>query len=210
MNGNPFSSNLSGNFAFSMLGNGFPRGALGVLCGKEGSGKSEVVCRFLAENTSLKTAWIEDSLTVYPAALEQKGVALDRVLFVEGADQSLWCMHQILRSHLFQVVVHTVRPRRLRKRELALNEDEVSLRRLQIAAEKAGALVLFLSEAPFPASWPLAVQIEVSRFFPHTTHVGVPAVAVPVEVEIAFNILKYRGQRVWKTSPNVLKASPAF
>jgi hypothetical protein len=182
-------------FPFSALEAGFIKGSLGVLCGSEGSGKSEVALRFLAENPSLQAAWVEDDLSIYPCAFEQKGVSLKRVLFIEaGLKNALWCVHQLLRSTLFQVVIYTLASARSRRgKKLPLEEDEVSLRRLQIAAEKAGALVLFLSEAPFSASWPLSAQIQVSRPFPsHTT-------TTTLSVEPVLNVLKYRGQRACQT-----------
>jgi|GEM_PF-787842 len=177
-------------FPFSQLEGGFSRGSLGVLCGPQGSGKSEIAIRFLAENASLQAAWVEDELSIYPHAFSQNGVALERVLFIEaGLKDSLWCVHQLLRSGLFQVVIYTLAPARSRRgKKIPLEEDEVSLRRLQIAAEKSGALVLFLAETPFAASWPLYSQIQVFRNF--QSHTTTTQTHVPV-----LTVLKHRGQR---------------
>ena len=171
-------------FPFSKLEEGFIRGSLGVLCGKQGSGKSQIAFQFLAENPSLQVAWVEDDFSIYPCAFGQYGVLLKRVLFIEaGLKNSLWCVHQLLRSTLFQVVIYSV----------SSEKDEVSLRRLQIAAEKAGALVLFLAEFPFSASWPLSAQIQVSRIDSSS-----PSHTTPTS-EVVLNVLKYRGQRACQT-----------
>ena len=50
-------------------------------------------------------AWIEEDFSLYPCALPQHGVEMERVLFVESGGESLWSAHQILRSGLFEVVV---------------------------------------------------------------------------------------------------------
>lgn len=161
-------------FPFSRLGAdlGIPRGAVTEVSGPSGGGKTETVLSFLAENASIRVAWIEDELTAYPCAFPQAGVALERVLFVDlarpnrfSADlarpnrfskeaglDALWTTHQILRSQLFGIVV--------------LNSKQIyerDLRRLQLSSEQAQASLILLSDSPkIRGAWPIAFQLEVN------------------------------------------------
>jgi hypothetical protein len=138
---------------------GIPRGALTEISGLPGSGKSELVLRFLAENPELRVAWVEEDLTAYPCAFPQQGVDLRRVLFIESgpnAQNVTWTIQQILRAQLFGVVVVSAA---FHRPDLALN-----LRRLQLAAEQAHAAVILLSDRPTQgSSWPIALQLQAAR-----------------------------------------------
>lgn len=148
---------------FSGLKGGVPRGAVIEVCGPHGSGKTEFVLKFLSENPKLRVAWIEEQLSVYPCALPQHGVELNRVLFVDGGRELLWCAHQALRSRLFKVVVVSgfgeARVQGTRDAQRG-----VELRRLQLAAEQSGSTLILLSEEPTRrGAWPISVQVQVQR-----------------------------------------------
>ena len=164
------------SYRFSQLDNGLPKGAVVEVSGSAGGGKTEIVLRFLAENPEARVAWIEDEMTVYPCAFPQNRVGLERVLFVESRPQdTLWTVHQILRSSVFGVIVLRVRN--------AL--DEMALRRLQLAAEKTQTTVVLLSEeAARRGTWPIAVQLQASRSLE--------------EKAILLDVLKYHGQKSWQ------------
>ena len=164
------------SYRFSQLDNGRPKGAVVEVSGSAGGGKTEIVLRFLAENPEARVAWIEDEMTVYPCAFPQNRVGLERVLFVESRPQdTLWTVHQILRSSVFGVIVLRVRN--------AL--DEMALRRLQLAAEKTQTTVVLLSEeAARRGTWPIAVQLQASRSLE--------------EKAILLDVLKYHGQKSWQ------------
>ncbi len=135
-------------FAFASLTNGLPKGAITEI---SGAGKTEFVLQFLKEQTELKIAWIESQLSIFPFAFEQRGVSLERVLFVEGGEQSNWVALQVLKSQAFQVVV-------LYEEECELK----TLRRMQIAAEKSAASLIWLTSKPQDA-WPVGLQIKVTK-----------------------------------------------
>jgi hypothetical protein len=146
-------------FPFSLLGTGLPRGALIELSGGSGGGKTEAILRFLSENPSLRAGWVESRFSLFPGALPQWGVSLERLLFVEAAGKrALWAAHQLLSSQLFSVVVLSL--------EESPSEDrsELALRRLQLAAGRARACVLLLADKPHGgAAWPIAVRLRVRR-----------------------------------------------
>jgi hypothetical protein len=167
----PFSM-VQAQFGASMQG-GLPRGALIEVSGDTGSGKTQVVLKLLAENPSLRVAWIEKDFTIYPCVFPQSQVELGRVLFVDSClGDTNWTVHQVLRSQIFGIVV------------LA---DEIigkkELRRLQLEAERANACVILLSEKPRRENtWPIHTRLEVRR--------SIQTDFVPV-----INVAKTRGQK---------------
>ncbi len=95
----------------------------------------------------------------YACAFEGFGVSLESMLFLEGRDrlEALWSVQQALRSGVFDTVVLNGS---FRKGEL----DEVSLRRLQIEAERSRTTVWILSEAPrLEGAWAFALRLHVHR-----------------------------------------------
>jgi hypothetical protein len=123
--------------------------------GAPGLGKTRCAVRFLAENPEFQTAWVEDRLSVYPSALPPAGVALERVTFIEAGEQVAWAALQALESSAFQAVVIAA------AREIA----EVPMRRIQLAAEKAQAAVLLLTERPQKrGGWAIAIALEATAY----------------------------------------------
>jgi len=141
------------SYFFSALQSGVPKGALTQISSAPGSGKTRLTLRFLAEQPQLRTAWIEELLTVYPCAFPQHGVNLERILFIETGEKDFeWTVLQAIRSRLFGVIVLN------NQNDL----DSVSLRRTQIAAEQSGSSVIFLSDKPLTkGNWPLSLQIHL-------------------------------------------------
>src|SRR5271170_371643 len=52
---------------------GLPRGGLIGISGISGTGKTELVLKFLATNPGVSVAWIEESFSIYPCAFPQLG-----------------------------------------------------------------------------------------------------------------------------------------
>ena len=63
---------------FSLLPQGIPRGALVEIIG---IGKTDLVSRFLSENPQPLKIWIEEEFSIYPCALAQKKVSLEKIIF---------------------------------------------------------------------------------------------------------------------------------
>jgi hypothetical protein len=141
--------------SFSIVQGGLPHSGLVEIAGPLGSGKTQVLLKFLAENPKLRVAWVENRFSIYPPSFIQNRVELERVLFVDSPSEKLfWSAQQILRSQVFEVLV--IRGEAAR--------DEIELRRLQIIAEKSEALVFLLrEETTQEGSWPIGVQIQVRR-----------------------------------------------
>ena len=93
-----------------LLAGGFPKGGISVLTGLAGSGRLTIAARLLAEETRAcrPVAWIDAKGTLYPPALANLGVQLERVLVVRGAkERSVYAAEQIIGSGAFGVVVAT-------------------------------------------------------------------------------------------------------
>lgn len=135
-------------FTFSRFTAGFPRGVLVELTGP---GKTENVAAFLAENPSLRVAWVESAFSLLPSAFAQRGVNLEKIFFVEAGVDSAWAASTILRSQLFPIVVYGASfPRRDAEREL---------RRFQLLAEKSASTVFVLGEEPLAHAWPIRLSL---------------------------------------------------
>jgi hypothetical protein len=123
---------------------GLPLGQLVLI---QGSGRTEAVARLLAQHPDLGAAWVEERLSAYPPGLAQRGVALERLLFVESGAQGPWALAQLLRSQAFPVLV------------AASAQPEAGLRRLQLAAEHSQALVLLLAP-PLGGAWAMRLRLR--------------------------------------------------
>jgi hypothetical protein len=137
---------------------GIPHSGLVELSGAYGSGKTEVVLKFLQENQSLKAAWIEKDFTIFPAAFPSHQVELQRILFIDISSPQFthspnWCASQILKSQLFQVLIFS-----------HLQFTETELRRLQILTKQTGTLIFLIRQTPSVLStWPISLQVTVKR-----------------------------------------------
>jgi recombination protein RecA len=89
------------------LGGGFARGTIATLEGPASSGRTAIAARLLAGATRCGLAAAVDDGSLYPPALAQAGVRLDRLLFMPAADPVgiARATDILLRSHAFGVVV---------------------------------------------------------------------------------------------------------
>lgn len=134
--------------ACSLVESGIPLGAITEI---SGPGKTQLVLRFLAEHPQLTVAWLEESFSICPFSFLQNQVSLSRVLFVDAGESLEWAALQALRSQCFAVLV-------MYTQELDLQ----SARRIQLAAEKANAAVIWLSSRP-QELWTSKLEITTRR-----------------------------------------------
>jgi protein ImuA len=153
-------------------GGGFRRGALTELVGGPASGKTAIaLALFAALDPEELAAYVDGQGQLYPPAAEGAGVDLARLLVVrpearasgatiadrDPAVAALWAAEALLGSGAFAAVAIDIPAPR------ALRGAEAAARRLQAAAEKGGAVGLWLS-APGAASLrvPAAARLEMS------------------------------------------------
>jgi protein ImuA len=152
-------------------GGGFPRGALAELTGGPASGKIAVaLALFAAMGADDLFAFVDARGEMYPPAAAARGVDLGRLLVVRpgagggpgarGADDAgraaLWAAEALLGSGAFAAVAVDVPAMRL-----ARGADAVA-RRLQAAAEKGGAVGLWLSPSGAALRIPAAVRLDLA------------------------------------------------
>ncbi len=137
-------------------GGGFPRGALSELSGGPASGKTAVALALVAALDPRElAAWVDGRSELYPPAAAARGVDLGRLLVVRppsarggeaafGADAvrpGLWAAEALLASGAFAVVVVDL------PIASSLPGADAAARRLQAAAERGGAVGLWLGAA---------------------------------------------------------------
>jgi hypothetical protein len=137
-----------GSLHCSQLQDGLPIGAITQIYG---FGKTEAAVQIIKDNPGLKAAWIEPEFELNPLAIAQRDVDLTRMLFAEAGEHLVWSCLQVLKSQLFPIVVLKDAPM-----------DEMLLRKLQLAAEKAQASLIILTEE-FSPSWPISLMVKAKR-----------------------------------------------
>jgi protein ImuA len=157
-------------------GGGFPRGSLSDLTGGPASGKTAVALALLAglPDDDL-AAWVDATGELYPPAAAARGVDLRRLLIVRptivqasGAGRergsastapdwrsALWASEALLASGAFAAVVMDAGAPRVTS-----GADAVA-RRLQAAAERGGAVGLWLGAGARGLRIPAAVRVEL-------------------------------------------------
>jgi len=166
----------------ALPGGGFPRGAISELAGGQASGKTAVALSVLASLGEEELfAWVDGRGEMYPPAAAARGVDLGRLLIVRpgtapagpgvGARElpgpvavgdeplaygCLWAAEALLGSGAFAALVLDVPIPRGKR-----GWDAIA-RRLQAAAERGGALAIWLAPPRASVRLPAAVRLELS------------------------------------------------
>jgi protein ImuA len=154
-------------------GGGLPRGVISELAGGRASGKTAVALSALASTMGEDglAAFVDGRHELYPPAAASAGIALDRLLIVrpsagaedvlEACKSGLWAAEALLTSGGFRGVAVDVPIEVLGRHHGAAAMLDTMLRRVRAAAEKGGALALWLSAENGPRI-PSAVRLEFS------------------------------------------------
>jgi len=156
-------------------GGGFPRGALAELSGGPASGKTAVALSlFAALGSEGLVAYVDGRGEIYPPAAAARGVDLARLLVVRpGAAEpaqgaaggrraprpwlsGLWAAELLLASGAFAAVAVDVPAPR------AFEGADSAARRLQAAAERGGAVGLWLAPGNGALRVPAAIRISLA------------------------------------------------
>jgi protein ImuA len=159
----------------ALPGGGFRQGAITELAGGPASGKTAVAVALIASlGPDALAAWVDGRGELYPPAAAARGVELARLLVVRPAARgatagagrtppevaaALWAAEALLGSGAFAAVAIDVAVPR------ALDGADAVARRLQAAAERGGAVGLWLApgrglRVPAAARLELAVEGE--------------------------------------------------
>lgn len=134
--------------SFSLYPEGFFTGSFIELTGPQ---RTEFTALFLKENPQMKVAWIEETISINPYALKQKGVDVDAILFIEGKKDITWSLSQVLSSGCFQIVVAE-----------NFRFAEKDLRRFQLLSEKT-LNHFFLLSPQSSSSWVPHLQLQITK-----------------------------------------------
>jgi hypothetical protein len=126
-----------------------PRGALVEL---SGNSKAEWVVQFLKENKELKVFWCEEKQSVFPTAISQRGVSLDRIVFGVFKEELFSSLRKILQSQSFEVVISPS----------SFSEIKM-LKALQLFSEKSNCTLFLMAKECQSAKWPIAIQFQVDK-----------------------------------------------
>lgn len=146
-------------------GGGFPRGALTELAGGPASGKCALaLALFAALGPEDLFAWVDARGELYPPAAAALGVDLRRLLVVrpeagqgdDAARAALWAAEALLGSGAFAAVAVDAPAARLAR------GADAAAHRLQAAAEKGGAVGLWLAGPGAAVRVPAAVRLDVA------------------------------------------------
>jgi protein ImuA len=156
----------------ALEGGGFPRGALSELAGGPASGKTAVALSiFAALGPEALLAWIDGRGELFPPAAAARGVDLSRLLVVRPCPaaagrtagesgppwrSALWACEALLASGAFAAVAMDVALPR------AFPGADAVGRRLQAAAERGGAIGLWLAAPEGGVRLPAAVRLDVA------------------------------------------------
>lgn len=141
----------------ALPGGGFPIGAVTeVMPQVDGIGELRVVMPALASimRTERYVAFIEPPFLLYPPALVQQGLLLERLVIVhnQSLSMSLWASEQLLRCSAFGAVLLWTK---------SIHDKE--LRRLQLAAEAGSNLaILYRPVSAANTSSPAALRLRLS------------------------------------------------
>lgn len=123
----------------------------GCLVEITGNAKAEWIVRFLKENENVRVFWCEEKQSIFPTAMSQRGVNLERIVFGVFKDNLFSALRKIIQSQVFEVIVG---PSSFKEIKL--------LKALQLFTEKANS-TLFLLAQTHQNAWPISVQVEVNR-----------------------------------------------
>lgn len=128
-------SQQSASFTSSSIQSHIPCGTLVEIVGPA---RTQLMVDILAERHAAAealTLWVESDFSVYPIGLQQNGVNLSRLLFVECEKESSWVLGQALQAQIFPILIAA-----------NFNFHEKELRRFQLMSERARATTFLLSE----------------------------------------------------------------
>lgn len=140
------------------LGGGLPRGALTVVTGPAGGGRITLAGRVLATSSgpSRPVAWVDGRKDLYPPALMQLGLPLERLLLVRSdVEGAMAALEQIVSSGLFAAVAAWGLDRWL---------EPARVRRIQTGVEGARGRMMWVCEPDAAARIPgAALRLRVER-----------------------------------------------
>lgn len=112
----------------------------GLLMEISGPGARRHIAELVARYPFCPAAWVEEHLEPFPAEIRRVNMHYDRVLFVNGGEDSAWALSTFVNSGLFPFVIYA-----------GPVGDEKKMRRLRRQAKLSGTMVILIQDEPLPA-----------------------------------------------------------
>lgn len=125
--------------------------AKGIVAELLGNAKTEWLCEFFKTHPENFILWCEIHQPVYPPALSQRGIALERIQFLRLTKEPYQALRIALESQFYPFVVCP-----------QIFPEIKSLQRLNLLADKAKSTVFLLSSEEPSQAWPLSLQMEIN------------------------------------------------
>ena len=95
--------------------------------------------------------WCEKSLPINPTAIHQRGIALERIKFLQTTGDLQQALRMVLESGLYPFVVA---PNRFTEIKI--------FQRFQLLTEKSESILFLMAEKNFSSAWPISLQLEIN------------------------------------------------
>lgn len=135
--------------------------AKGIVAELSGNAKTEWLLSFFKSNPEPFIFWCERETKINPTAFYQRGVALERIKFINHLGDPTPALRLALESQHYPFVVAP-----------SFIEDIKTFQRFHLWAEKSKSTLFFLSEKKLSAAWPISLQLDI-QFSHNGFHIDV-------------------------------------
>jgi hypothetical protein len=125
--------------------------AVGIVAELMGTARVDWLIDFFKMNPEKLILWCKSASQPNPQALYQRGIALERIKFVNttGSDQQV--IRIALESQLYPFIIA---PNHF--------EEVRDFQRMHLLAEKSKSIVFLLAQKKFSQAWPISLQLEIN------------------------------------------------
>jgi len=125
--------------------------AEGVVCELLGNARTEWLIQLFRMHPDKRIFWCEKEQRISPLAIRQRGVDLDRILFMDSSVDHQKILHRTLESSTYPFIVSP-----------QLSNDVKTLQRLHLLCGKGKSTLFFLPDKQFSQAWPVSLQLDVN------------------------------------------------
>lgn len=125
--------------------------AEGIVCELLGNARTEWLIELFRLHPEKYIFWCEKEQRISPLAIRQRGVDLNRILFMDSSEDHQKILHRTLESGQYPFIVSP-----------QLSNDVKTLQRLNLLCGKAKSTLFLLPEKEFSQAWPVSLQAEIN------------------------------------------------
>jgi hypothetical protein len=128
-----------------------PRVTRGIVAELLGTARTEWLLELFHHNPEPLILWWEREPSANPLAIQQRGVNLERIKFINSAGNLQQPLRLALESGHYPFIVAPTR-----------FDDTKTFQRLHLLAEKAKSTLFLLADEEFSQAWPISLQLEIN------------------------------------------------